>query len=164
MREFFRGWRRKVGVVTLLMACVFMSGWVRSRAISDNLRFIYANSRIKIWSSSGYLESTHRSQPEALFSSWSHRLEFRRNYFPEIHRPLGIISANDRWECCGFFAGATQIYFLDPMIPALLLNGVAMRYWSIVIPLTLISPWLLLRKPRKSIQKTIDEPIPDEGT
>ena len=30
MMEFFRGWRRKVGVVTLAMACVFMVGWVRS--------------------------------------------------------------------------------------------------------------------------------------
>ncbi len=27
MREFFNGWRRKVGVATLLMACVLMGFW-----------------------------------------------------------------------------------------------------------------------------------------
>jgi hypothetical protein len=30
MREFFRGWRRKVGCVTLLLACMFTTCWVRS--------------------------------------------------------------------------------------------------------------------------------------
>ena len=30
MGEFFKGWRRKVGVLTLLIACVFAAGWIRS--------------------------------------------------------------------------------------------------------------------------------------
>lgn len=30
MREFFKGWRRKVGCVTLLMALLLAVGWVRS--------------------------------------------------------------------------------------------------------------------------------------
>ncbi len=30
MREFIRGWKRKIGVVTLLMACLFMSWWIQS--------------------------------------------------------------------------------------------------------------------------------------
>ena len=33
MREFFKPWRRKIGVVTLVMACVLMAGWVRSEMI-----------------------------------------------------------------------------------------------------------------------------------
>ena len=37
MREFFQGWRRKVGVVTLVMACVLTAGWVRSFLIRDIL-------------------------------------------------------------------------------------------------------------------------------
>jgi len=37
MREFFRGWRRKVGVMTLLMACVFMGGWLRSLITTDSV-------------------------------------------------------------------------------------------------------------------------------
>lgn len=30
MREFFRGWRRKVGCVALVLACGFATGWMRS--------------------------------------------------------------------------------------------------------------------------------------
>jgi len=37
MREFFHGWRRKIGVVTLVMACVLMVGWVRSPETCDLL-------------------------------------------------------------------------------------------------------------------------------
>ena len=37
-------------------------------------------------------------------------------------------------------------------------------YWSIVLPLTLISVFLLLSKPRKSNQMKIADPVPSEGT
>jgi len=39
MKEFFQGWRRKIGVVTLVMALVFMAGWVRSLVVEDELDF-----------------------------------------------------------------------------------------------------------------------------
>ena len=35
MREFFHGWRRKVGCVTSLMALAFTAGWVRSCTSTD---------------------------------------------------------------------------------------------------------------------------------
>lgn len=37
MREFFRGWRRKTGCVTLVVACLLMVGWMRSRANLDTV-------------------------------------------------------------------------------------------------------------------------------
>lgn len=33
--SFFKPWRRKLGLLTLLMACVFAAGWVRSRFSED---------------------------------------------------------------------------------------------------------------------------------
>ena len=30
MGDYFKPWRRKIGVVTLMLACVFMGGWMRS--------------------------------------------------------------------------------------------------------------------------------------
>ena len=39
MSSFFRGWRRKIGVVTLLMACVFMAGWTRSM-VADDIAYV----------------------------------------------------------------------------------------------------------------------------
>ena len=35
MREFFKGWRRKVGLAALVMACVVMGAWMRSQFTSD---------------------------------------------------------------------------------------------------------------------------------
>ena len=37
MKEFFEGWRRKAGLVTLVMACVVCSFWVRSAKWEDDL-------------------------------------------------------------------------------------------------------------------------------
>ena len=30
MGDYFKPWRRKIGCVTLVLACLFMAGWVRS--------------------------------------------------------------------------------------------------------------------------------------
>src|SRR5689334_11887992 len=38
MGEYFKPFRRKIGVITLVMACVFSAGWIRSRNTSDFLR------------------------------------------------------------------------------------------------------------------------------
>ena len=35
MGAYFKGWRRKIGCVTLVMACGFMAVWVRSQTICD---------------------------------------------------------------------------------------------------------------------------------
>lgn len=36
MREFFRPFRRKLGVIALVVACVLMAGWVRSQSTHDS--------------------------------------------------------------------------------------------------------------------------------
>ncbi len=38
MGDYFKPWQRKIGVVTLVTACVFMAGWARSGLIHDVLR------------------------------------------------------------------------------------------------------------------------------
>ena len=37
MNTFFHGWRRKAGVITLVMACVLCCGWMRSRSKLDTV-------------------------------------------------------------------------------------------------------------------------------
>ena len=49
MREFFRGWRRKSGVLTLLMALVFMAGWVRGFTTADQIEFYPGATTFHTW-------------------------------------------------------------------------------------------------------------------
>ena len=39
MRESFKPLRKRIGVVTLLMACLLMVGWVRSPSFHDEVSF-----------------------------------------------------------------------------------------------------------------------------
>jgi hypothetical protein len=39
MREFFRGWRRKVGIVLLGLVCAVFGMWMRSRVVYDAISF-----------------------------------------------------------------------------------------------------------------------------
>jgi hypothetical protein len=39
MRDFFKPWRRKIGTMSLGLACVFLAGWVRSCSISEWIIF-----------------------------------------------------------------------------------------------------------------------------
>jgi len=40
MREFFRGWKRKTSVATLLMACGLTVGWIRSYDTVDSINIV----------------------------------------------------------------------------------------------------------------------------
>lgn len=39
MRQFFCGWRRKAGVVTLLLACLLAGLWIRTMVVVDRFSF-----------------------------------------------------------------------------------------------------------------------------
>ena len=157
MSEFFKGWRRQVGVVTLVMACVFAMGWVRSNAIEDQIvRKSAALTQIEFFSSHGYLVWLSSSKPYVPAKSrlsWSaipaHLNGFKFNSYCKntswALRQIGFGIGNVEWS-----GGFNRIVLAIP-------------YWSIVIPLTLASAFLLLSKPRISTSKTIIEPISAEG-
>jgi|GEM_PF-5575510 len=46
MPEFFPGWKRKVGVITLLVACFSVGAWVRSESAADQFVFYGWHTRI----------------------------------------------------------------------------------------------------------------------
>lgn len=54
MREFFKGWRRKAGVVTLVMAMALTGMWVRSLSRDDWFDFSIGDSNYRISSSREY--------------------------------------------------------------------------------------------------------------
>ena len=120
MGDYFHGWRRKVGVVTLFTACLFMAAWVRGQATSVDNQMSFTG--------------------------------FDKSRYILFLNPEGIDLGKLVITQDGNRQGLSIHGFLE--VP----------HWAITIPLTLISLWLLLIKPKKSTPKKITEPITVEGT
>jgi len=172
MREFFKGWRRKLGVVTLLMACGLMAGWLRSQSVLDRFFFSQQHSMHPMLSMDGVV-SWRILTPfgENLSSGWSERpkwisSELTQNSINNYKLYWDDGDVHWHWQCIGFDFGAASFERLS-QVPG---NANWMRreeiwqipYWAITIPLTLFSLWLLVWKPRKSTPKKIIEPIPEK--
>ena len=131
MFEYLRGWKRKAGVVTLVFACLSVTLWVRTLTACDIL--------IMKWFSFGSLGGvfviivkTFRGVP------W-YTVAWQNTNATDID---SVLSDDDewRWRVLGFGfvtskAADTSVLFFP--------------YWSIVIPLTALSAWLLLSKRRQ---------------
>ena len=172
MREFMRGWSRKSGCITLLLACVFMAGWVRSEFVEDGIYFCPFNGL------TAFVESGNQSFCGAVDvdlknrTSFVNALSWQSN--PNDSSSGGrrqLANKNYMWHLrtCGFALGNLFSSDLDTSTGknTQTLQGPTfwiIPYWSIVIPLTALSTYLLLSKPRQSNQMKIPEPIANKGT
>jgi hypothetical protein len=128
MREFFRGWRRKAGVVTLVMGLAVFAMWMRSMGCADFFR-IASKDLILCLDSDRAEISIYVIHTQNEFKLWTWdreyldadrtRATFARKW-PEYHH------APDEW---------------------LILT----THWQLVLPLTLLSAYLILRKPRRTV-------------
>jgi len=172
MGEFFKPWRRKLGLLTLMMACVLMSGWVRS------LRTM--NYTVIRFGDDSLVQLISRDQALAVRRIKSNlsvnMLSVDRVLLMGFQAPRGNSTGNlainvdpttraaegstFHWimKSYGFEIGDCS----DQQFP-LQIFVARIPYWSIVIPLTTLSAYLLITKPRISTQKKNKEPIPIEG-
>lgn len=155
MKEFFHGWRRKAGCVLLLFAFMYLLGWLRSRmpfpatigpATTINefrvsgLPFTSTQHVIVIPNELIWISGT---EDLLLVSEW-HAQE------------IANVAVNDResWTCrwrvgfAGLSAGSHEAYGIR-------LNWWRAPYWAIVWPLTLLSGYLILWKPRKRVDSVV---------
>ena len=158
MREFFRGWRRKVGVVTLVMASLFAAGWVRSIMMLD-IVIIPSGPFVTVTtiSNDNYfgVQYHRRIDPPngSSIPTWKHVVDSTK-----IKRLLADRQMTWHGSIGGFRRGEIEMERPGQLVVYLI------PYWSITVPLTLVSFWLLLSALRKSTPKKIVEPIPVEGT
>jgi hypothetical protein len=142
MNGYFNPLRRKVGVVTLVLACVFAAGWVRSSQTLDQRFFQNGATAVEyLQSDQGAIVWVHlnaTSEPEtSLFESCLPPPFFTSAAFPFV--------TDLKYE------GAAISYgFAFHSVTSNEAAGFGCRipYGSIVIPLTLLSAWLLISKPR----------------
>jgi hypothetical protein len=142
MPTYFHGWRRKIGVLTLVMACVLIAGWIRSFLQEDVWVMIKGDATVGIIiSNDGSLCWSQADDPA--IPDVALRFEYVNfNPFPD---PKGFDEKDIQWiwrfAGCGFGKRFNEIY-------ASSLQCCEIAYMPIVIPLTLLSAWLLLSKPR----------------
>ena len=147
MREFCRGWRRKVGLVTLAMVMLLMAGWMRSVVVWNRISVCSGQYTIHQFSSSGGRLGWERREndvysnlPLVFFDSdvnssdlFAYEKHPSDNYFEWQFDSGGFV-------CC-------KVTDDEGFVPFTL---VIMPYWSLVLPLTLLSAWLILGKTRKA--------------
>ncbi|WP_010582197.1 hypothetical protein [Schlesneria paludicola] len=149
MREILRGWKRKTGLATLLLACLFCAGWIRGFFVED------------VWQppTGVQLGNLHEDTIQYVFKSSAHGMTWEK--FEGLHgtkfgwqpgwgtdptmptdemenKVIGDIKW--RWRWGGFDFRDSQrndIHHTRSKIP----------YWPIVLPLTALATWLLLSKP-----------------
>ena len=122
MGEFFKGWRRKAGLVTLAMALLLTVAWMRSRFTYDAIAFDIGSQQQLIISI------------EDSITWWS---------FPdEIDDGNWVSISPSEWtEAADDFAEVqAKLGFREWIVPV----------WCMVLPLTLLSAWLILGKTRHS--------------
>ena len=164
MGEFFRGWKRKTGVVTLSMACMLMVCWVRSQQISDFVKY-------RIGPQHWFFMRSNRSRFELSIMKEYQPGQF--TYFRMCDSsPVDKVTEIDRniqeyeqgFSFCAFNIGRD-----DGQAPraGLMMSNPPKRYfgrapyWPIVVSLTAFSAWLFLAKPRERKSKSTIRPIPE---
>lgn len=131
MGSYFKPLRRKIGVATLVMGCAFAAGWIRSqgstdvlevRGIDHRLHFLISGNNWIGW-------AMHHTFPEQIHTFW-----FVWGHSTDPDTPFTM--AHKRWDGNSFRSDESiqNLHLITP-------------YAAIVIPLTLLSAWLLLSKP-----------------
>jgi hypothetical protein len=126
MREFFHGWRRKAGVMTLVVALSAAGVWVRASVLCEQIDI---------------------------------QIGHRHHMITLAHDGLAWLSMDGHlrrgWIHHGYMAedvtavGAAKIWMRRGNAMERSPSGWIIRYWSVVLPLTLLSASLILWKPRK---------------
>lgn len=138
MFTFFHGWRRKAGLVTLVMACLFTAGWVKSLRLTDIVVFNSgAHSTELFYSFDSSIVWAHFQGEEpvgATIPEWDTVSKTEYSFFEDPEYDWHLRGA-------GFGIGRCARKNLAHI-------GIA-PYWATAVPLAVVSAYLLLAPPQK---------------
>ena len=151
---YFKPLRRKIGVVTLVTACLLSGLWIRCHSTFDEVTLVGRNSYLALhfnnlnFGSHGICCRHCRiidrdNPPRTGWTSSPNDYTAERLRQPVEKRAQSMTSFEAKsqhfWskEWCGIAIEGND-YCLQAVVP----------YWSIVTPMTLLSAWLLLSRPR----------------
>ena len=178
MAEFFKGGRRKTGVVTLLMALAFGGGWLRSFVGFDFIG-VYSGTHTShtVLSVGGMIGIQNNNMrdvdlsgfgPRPLLGDWGSGGDMllvdlppspSTFYWGTRNREDLLANPDITWRVWGSVLNIGENSDKNMSVDRLDLWIVP--YWSIVIPLTALSAFLLLSSPRRSTREKEVELIPE---
>lgn len=148
----FHSWRKKAGLVPLVLACVFTAGWVRSLGLQDELGWASGYSRYELCSREGRLWLFCSKYTEPKEAGWFADCTKNLLRIDTAELPARQSHLDWRWDWIGFHFSSGDFQtgqFRHYMVP----------YWSIVIPSTGLSAWLLLGNPRRTTRQKNEDSI-----
>ena len=157
MGELFHGRRRKTGIVSLAMACLLMIGWVRSHVKDD----IFAVNIGKTWCFTfqsnqcglGMIAAAYGTDTSTISVTWNSqpiRPLASKNPMTNYH-----VDVPYRIDFHGFHFGCDGLNLLLPRYYAICF----LSYFYLITPLTLVSAYLLLMKPRIAKPRDVVENV-----
>lgn len=149
MREFFKGWQRKIGCLFLVMALAVTGMWMRSRVYGDFLRLTPLGSSNQFLASfQGSLKWINSTDTSGTISQAPRYRFSMEERYPDNESLMPIFGGGGQspwtwhWQSSGFFVGETT---MNPFVVSL----VQIPYWFVAIPLTLLSALLIIWPGRK---------------
>ena len=139
--SYFKPWRRRLGFVTLLLACVFMAGWLRTFRINDQIILSREDQSNVLTSKDGCLRCTRYFG--LILPAYSREASVVGAKFG-VSEPIDVAETTweSQWRWCGFDFRTGRLYSCRVEVSTI-------PYWSVVFPLTLLSACLLLSMPRQ---------------
>jgi hypothetical protein len=153
MWTYFRGWKRKIGVAILGLAGLFVVAWVRGQSTFDEVCFVGRES----YSAFSFGQKFERYLGVRVFHG-----QINKESPPKTHwisaanqlSPENIQEIRDAISGYKKSAQAAADGFWERQLFVFEIDGadtwwqVKIPYWSVTIPMTLLSAWCLLTKPR----------------
>ena len=156
MKAFFKGWRRKAGCVTLVIACAFAAGWSAGVTGREDLIAFTLLQRTHCFDSVlGMIHWWSWSSPSGRSDGW---YVGRFHVEPTVARRFRYDHQSSQLH----YDENGELSFNRDESVLKSRRRIKIPYWLIVVPMTLLSAWLLLSKPRVAKTKTT-EPVPATG-
>ena len=147
MREFVYGWRRKTGLALLATAMLLTVAWFRSLVLTDivstvafgDLHVVQSGHGVVVWGRQ--LGMTIDIGGWYSFGTIKHRNSYQ---FSKAWKPP------DNWRCCWQYGiGDAAVGSHEQVGGGLRTLWWRAPYWVLVLPLTLLSAFLIFSKPRQ---------------
>lgn len=157
MRDFFRGWKRKAGAVTLVVGTMLMLAHVRSSYVSDFIEVghfggdsvVFGNTKETVGL---MIVRIRHDSPSPIFDWFTEPSDATGGHT----RTLRMVRKNG--EALTVLGLAQYLWKCDSTVGPLTMRLIEFKLLAMVAPLTLLSAYLLLSKSRPARQPNAPPP------